>query len=201
VARITCSIGIPQDHRLRIYGNKGMISADTYRHDRCAVYFERYSQLSLNARKAMSVRTNTLLHRLFGVGGRKLPLLRLASPCGDDMTAPKANWRSPWGLLRALKRRELGQQDKVLGVAELADAILNKREQFPAHDFTLHMTELTIAIQGSGTRSETATLQTTFKPLRAPVEAWSSGASFARSLKPTRLERLTEPVLLGMHRH
>jgi predicted dehydrogenase len=51
VARVTCSIGAPFDHRMRIIGNKGMLTADTYRHYRCPVYLEQFSKLSLNARK------------------------------------------------------------------------------------------------------------------------------------------------------
>ena len=69
VARVTCSIGVPYDHRMRIVGNEGMLTADTYRHYQCPVYLERFSQLLLNARKAISVRTNTFLQALFGVGG------------------------------------------------------------------------------------------------------------------------------------
>ena len=40
VARVTCSIGAPYDHRMRIIGNAGMLTADTYRHYRCPVYLE-----------------------------------------------------------------------------------------------------------------------------------------------------------------
>ena len=47
------SIGAPFDHRMRIIGNKGMLTADTYRHYRCPVYLERFSKLSLNARKSV----------------------------------------------------------------------------------------------------------------------------------------------------
>ena len=81
VARVTCSIGVPYDHRMRIVGNKGVLTADTYRHYQCPVYLERFNQLTLNARKAVSVRTNSLLQRIFGIGGRRLHCWFAAARC------------------------------------------------------------------------------------------------------------------------
>src|SRR5690606_32006237 len=65
VGRVTCSIAAPYDHRMRIIGNEGMLHADTYRHYECPVYLEPFTKLSLNARKARSVRTRTWLQRPF----------------------------------------------------------------------------------------------------------------------------------------
>ena len=67
---------------MRIIGNEGMLHADTYRHYRNPVRLERFDKLGLNARKAVSVRTNTLLQRPFGVGGRKLRLQRTPPRAG-----------------------------------------------------------------------------------------------------------------------
>jgi hypothetical protein len=153
VARVTCSIGVPYDHRMRIVGNEGVLTADTYRHYQCPVYLERFNQLTLNARKAVSVRTNSLLQRIFGIGGRRLKLLRSPPPgAGGVDTLPKVRWWSPGDQIKAFRRRELGQQDKTIGIAELADALRTGRPSFPSHAFTLHLTELTIAIQGAGTK-------------------------------------------------
>ena len=68
-ARVTCSISAPWDHRMRIIGDQGMLWADTYRHYRCPVYLERFTKLSMNARKSYSVRTNSFLQWIFRVGG------------------------------------------------------------------------------------------------------------------------------------
>src|ERR1700722_7008021 len=165
VARVTCSVGVPFDHRMRIVGNQGMLTVDTYRHYQCPVYLERFSQLSLNARKAMSVRTNTLLQSLFGVGGKTIRLLRIPPPGAGRDTLPGTRWWSPGDVLRAARRRELGQQDKTVGIAELADAIQTDRPSFPPPDFTLHLTELTLAIQGAGVSSAAVPLKTTFSPI------------------------------------
>src|SRR5690606_10642693 len=85
VGRVTCSIAAPYDHRMRIIGNEGMLHADTYRHYECPVYLEPFTKLSLNARKARSVRTRTWLQRPFGVGGRRVPLVT-TSPVGGAAT-------------------------------------------------------------------------------------------------------------------
>lgn len=201
VARVTCSIGVPYDHRMRIVGNKGMLTADTYRHYQCPVHLEEFTQLSLNARKARSVRTNTLLQWLLGIGGRRLKLLRLPSPGTTHDNLPRLKWWSPSALIRHLKRSELGQQDKVLGIAELCDAIASGRPSFPPHAFTLHLTELTIAIQAAGTRAGTVMLETTFEPLEPRAETLRSPVNYAVAGRPSALTRAIDRRLVKMHQH
>jgi predicted dehydrogenase len=67
-ARLTCSIVAPYDQRMRVIGDEGEIWTDTYRHYPNPVFLERFSQLSLNARKARWVRGSTALQWIFGVG-------------------------------------------------------------------------------------------------------------------------------------
>jgi predicted dehydrogenase len=202
VARVTCSIGVPYDHRMRIVGNTGMLTADTYRHYQCPVYLERFSQLTLNARKSYTVRRNSFLHWIFGIGGRRLPLLRLPPPgAGGRDTLPKIDWLSPGDWLRAFKCKELGQQDKTIGIAELADAIGSGRPSFPPHDFTLHLTELTLAIQGAGLKSETVSLTTSFAPVAPRPEAEQSPIDYGKAGAPNLLQRRIDAFLISMHRH
>jgi predicted dehydrogenase len=201
VARVTCSIGVPFDHRMRIVGNQGMLTVDTYRHYQCPVYLERFNQLSLNARKAMSVRTNTLLQSLFGVGGKTIRLLRIPPPGAGRDTLPGTRWWSPGDVLRAARRRELGQQDKTVGIAELADAIQTDRPSFPPPDFTLHLTELTLAIQGAGVSSAAVPLKTTFRPISPRPETLQSRENYAKANAPGPLSRMADRWLLGMHQH
>ena len=89
-----------------------MISVNTYRHYQCPINLVTYSQLSLNARKAMSVRRNSFLQWLFGAGGRELDHCTVPAGAHGRDRLPKANWLNPKDTLRALRRRELGQQDK-----------------------------------------------------------------------------------------
>ena len=202
VARVTCSIGVPYDHRMRIVGNTGMLTADTYRHYQCPVYLERFSQLTLNARKARAVRTNSLLQWLIGIGGRRLKLVRNAPPgaAGHD-ALPRVRWWSPADLLRTLKRSQLGQQDKTVGIAELNDALANNRSSFPPHDFTLHLTELTIAIQGAGVSGATILLETDFAPLTPRPETLAAGPDYRASGKPPWWLRIIDAQLVRLHRH
>lgn len=201
VARVTCSIGVPYDHRMRIIGNIGMLTADTYRHYQCPVHLERFSQLTLNARKSRTVRTNSLVQWLFGVGGRRLQLLRNPPPgAGGRDTLPKVKWWSPVSVLHHLKRSELGQQDKTIGIAELADAITSNRPSFPPHDFTLHLTELTIAIQNSGIDSKTIKLETSFSPVSPRPETLASTINYANLTQSSKLTRMIDEFLVRMHR-
>ncbi|SEA64536.1 Gfo/Idh/MocA family protein [Rubrimonas cliftonensis] len=201
VGRVTCSIAAPLDHSARIVGDKGMLRADTYRHYRCPVYLERFSKLSLNARKAQSVRRSPLLQALFGVGGRRLKLARNPPP-GESVDPGDGlgPWWSPRAALTRLRRRELGQQDKCVGVAELAAALRAGRPWFPAPDFTLHLTELTIAIQGARADGAPRVLTTRFEP-PAPTPATLSGAPDYGAGRPGLAARLSEKLLDRLHRH
>jgi predicted dehydrogenase len=200
VARVTCSIVAPYDHQIRIIGDKGMLTADTYRHYRCPVYLERFTQLSLNARKAVSVRHSRFLQWLFGVGGKRVPLVRNPLPGSHGARVYKSREpRSLRGLITRLKQRELGLQDKCLGIAELADAIASKRAFFPPPDFTLHLTELTVAIQGALTRAGTHILQTTFAPIAPERATLENAINYNNARGRSVFEALVDRVLVRMH--
>jgi predicted dehydrogenase len=202
VARVTCSIGVPYDHRMRIVGNQGMLTADTYRHYQCPVYLERFSQLTLNARKARAVRNNSLLQWLIGIGGKRLKLVRNLPPgAGARDTLPRLRWWSPGDIVKTLKRNQLGQQDKTVGIAELNNALAQNRPSFPPHDFTLHLTELTIAIQGAGATGGTIRLETQFAPLTPRPETVAAGPDYSTSGKPSWWLRAIDARLVRMHRH
>jgi hypothetical protein len=175
---------------------------DTYRHYQCPVEFERFSQLTLNARKARAVRTNSLLQWLFGIGGKPLKILRNPPPgAGGRDTLPRVRWWSPGDVIRAFKRSQLGQQDKTIGIAELADAIATNRPSFPPHDFSLHLTELTIAIQGAGMSSGAVKMQTSFKPVEPRAETLASPLDYSKAQQPGWLVRRIDARLVRMHKH
>jgi len=192
VGRVTCSIGAPYDQRMRIIGNKGMLTADTYNHYQCPVYLDPYSKLSLKARLSISVRTNTILQRLLGVGGRRLKLVHNVPPGADriiDTNGPRWSLKA-W--LDRLYNREVGQQDKCLGIAELADAIRTGRQPFPAHDFIYHITELTLAIQGAGTKSQTHVLKSSFKPVALPDQTRQHAPDYLEATQARYIDRIIE---------
>jgi predicted dehydrogenase len=197
VGRVTCSIAAPYDHRMRIIGNRGMVHADTYRHYACPVYLELFGKLTLNARKARMVRMSTSLQWLFGVGGRRLPLLREPPPGGGMSIDLGGTRKGPKSWLSRLKRSQLGQQDKAIGIAELAAAIAVSRPHFPPHAFTLHLTELTLAIQAAGPDGTRHAMTTRFDPLSPPV----AGPDYRSNARHGLAERLSARLLDRMHRH
>jgi predicted dehydrogenase len=200
VGRVTCSIAAPYDHRMRIIGNRGMVHADTYRHYECPVYLEPFTKLSMNARKARSVRTRSWLQWPFGVGGRKLPLVRVPPPGADRIAPTEGRWWHPKDMLRRWKRAELGQQDKMIGIAELADAVAAGHTPFPSPDFTLHLTELTLAIQGAGRDGACHLMTTRFDPLALPARTRAAGPDYLRYARPGFLARRADEFLDRMHR-
>lgn len=164
VGRLTCSIAVPTDHRMRIFGDKGQVTADTYRDYDCPVYAEGYTERSMKARNMYSVRQSPVLQRLFGVEGRRVPLAPAVHPGASKASFDDGPALSPKTMLKRLRRAQYGQQDKVAGLAELAAAIAEDRPHFPTPEFTVHLTEVTLAIQAAGTDSTTYRCQTSFDP-------------------------------------
>lgn len=196
VGRVTCSIAAPYDHRMRIIGAKGMVHADTYRHYECPVYLEPFTKLSMNARKARAVRTKSWLQWPFGVGGKRVPLVRY----GDAARPQPTSWH-PKALIQQLKRRQLGQQDKTIGIAELGRAVAEGRPQFPGHDFTLHLTELTLAIQAAGADGARKQLSTRFDAAQVQTHLRDTGPDYKLYAKHGWLARKAEALLDRMHKH
>ncbi|MEX2517997.1 MAG: Gfo/Idh/MocA family oxidoreductase [Paracoccaceae bacterium] len=201
VGRVTCSIAAPYDHRMRIIGKAGMVHADTYRHYECPVYLEPFTKLNMNARKARSVRTRSWLGWPFGIGGRRLPLVRTPPPGTDRIVATGGRRWHPKDALQRWKRRELGQQDKMIGIAELADAVASGRSPFPSPDFTMHLTELTLAIQAAGPDGACRRLETSFDPVALPPRTVIAAPDYNTYAKPSWLARQADNLLDRMHRH
>lgn len=160
-ARVTCSWVAPRDHRIRIVGERGEICVDNVFHDQAAVHLERFSRVSLSARKAYTLRTQPLLGRIFGIGGRRTRLVRRWK--SHAVEAERGVGRSmKHRIVSWLRRREVYAQDKLLGIGEMARALAEDRPQPLPADFHLHLNELTLAIQRSGPRGATLTPTTRF---------------------------------------
>jgi predicted dehydrogenase len=196
VGRITCSIAAPTDHRMRIIGNTGVISADTYRDYTCPVKIETFTNLALKARNLYAVRNSTFLQSIFGVGGRRVPLVVSPAPGSDKVWRADGSLLSPKTWLKRLRTAQRGVQDKSIGLAELADAIANGRPHFPSVEFTLHLTELTLAIQGAGPDGGAVALKTRFAPLEMPAQTRDNDVKYNEFSKPALVPRLLEKLLL-----
>ena len=184
VGRITCSIAAPTDHRMRIFGNKGLLEADSYRDYRSPVRLEPFSDVPLKARNLRIVRDSTLLQWFTGVGGAKVPLVDTAPPGGTEPVRPRGNFFTRW------KAAQRGQQDKAIGLAELADAIETDRPHFPDAAFHLHVTEVTLAVQAAGPDGSSKVMQTTFDRPSLPERSRKAAPDYSK-IKPVALaERL-----------
>ena len=192
-ARITCTWVAPRDHRLRIIGEKGEICADNAFHDQAPVHLERFSKVSLSARKAYTVRTQPLIGRIFGIGGRRLPLVRRWK--SHAVEAERGVGRSlKHKVVSWLRRREIYAQDKLLGIAEMVRAIREGRPQPMSPDFLIHLNELTLLIQRSGPAGITTKPTTTFKPIEPLPDVVDSPRDYRTSYRP----RISERVLVGI---
>lgn len=189
-ARITCSVVAPRDHRMRVIGTEGEVSSDSYRHYQSPVHLERYSKGSLSARKFQTLRRNPLLGRLFGVGGRRLPLVRhwkSAAVESDQQIRSSLRQR----MTEWLRRREVYAQDKFLGIAEMAREIQSGLPAYLSPDFILHINELTLMIHAAGPGGIAQSPKTSF----APIGPIPGGQSIGRSYSKDGRLRLLEKIL------
>jgi predicted dehydrogenase len=198
-ARITCSWVAPRDHRIRIIGKEGEIVADNVFHDQSPVFAERFSRVSLTARKAYTLRTQPFIGRVFGIGGQRLRLLRRWK--SHAVEAERGVGRSPkHKLVSWLRRREVYAQDKLLGIAEMVLAMEQGRPQPTPPDFLLHLNELTLLIQQSGPEGLAVKPATTFEPFPPPGGMVGDVQNYLASYRPRIAERLLAGIVGLLHR-
>jgi predicted dehydrogenase len=158
VARLTCSIIAPPDHRMRLFGRNAELWSDSYRDYQAPVFCNTFTPRAMSLRRLRVVRNSSFLQWLFAIGGRRLPLVRHARSRKRPRLSSAANFR----------KRQEGEQDKVLGIALVAEAIREGRPSPIPTDFVLHVTELTLAIQSAGTQAATHRMETRFVPFDPP---------------------------------
>lgn len=188
-ARITCSVVAPRDHRMRVIGHEGEVTGDSYRHYQSPVFLERYSKASLSARKFQTLRINPWLGRLFGIGGRKIPLVRSwqSSAVERDQQMKSSTKQR---ILEWVRRREVYAQDKFAGIAEMARELREHRPQYLTPDFVMHVNELTLLTQGAGTSGIATTPSTTFVPLGPIPGTEAEVRNYRETARKGLLERL-----------
>lgn len=198
-ARLTCSWVAPRDHRFRVIGEAGEISVDNVFHDQSPVRLERFSRVSLAARKVYTVRSQPLIGRIFGIGGRRLRLVRRWK--SHAVEAEKGVGRSlKHRFVSWLRRREIHALDKLQGVAEMTRAISEGREQPLSPDFLLHLNELTLLIAGCGPEGVTATPITSFAPIDPLPDLATGPHQYALTYKPRFFESALTGVVEALHR-
>lgn len=197
-ARITCSWVAPRDHQFRIIGEKGEIHVDNIFHDQSPVNIERFSRVSLTARKSYTIRTTPLLGRLFNLGGQRIKLLRQWKSFGVE--CEKGVGRSlKHRLVSWFRRREVYAQDKMLGIAEMVRAIVLGKPQPLSVEFLMHLNELTLLIHGAGPAGVAVTPKTSFKPLDLHV-LQSSSQNYLLEYRVRLIERIMSGFITALHK-
>jgi hypothetical protein len=140
---------------------------------------------------------------VFGVGGARQPFAADgASELRTRLRELRAGRRSLSGaLLKTVSRRQLVAMDFFRGVAEMADALAERRRcRLPA-DFVLHVNELTLAIQNAGAASAPYHPTTSFEPLEPGPRPSGSERRRGASPAPGGAPSLVERLIARLHRH
>ena len=141
VARLTCSIYADHNHVLSIFGDDGKLSIDDCWYYDAPVHFEPFSSLSPRLKKI------PLLSRLRGVHPRKVPL------------APGPGVRNQY-------RTRGHRMDFCRGIAEMADAVKERRDSRLAADFSLHINEVVLKIQSPLDGCATQHIESRVEPMQ-----------------------------------
>jgi predicted dehydrogenase len=146
VARVTCSIFGSHDHRLRIFGDRGILSVDDCWDYGSPVRIHKRTMMGIKAEKYPRAA------EILGLGPRRVPMIR----------KPSFAFRTRGGTNR---------MDFARGVAEMAAAIREKRASRMGARFGLHVNEIVLAIQNPRQMGSPRRLATTFAPIEPTVWA------------------------------
>jgi predicted dehydrogenase len=137
-ARLTCSIIAPHDHTLRVFGDEGILTVEECWDYGSPVYIKRRTKLAMWAEKYK------LLSALPGIAARKYPLVK------------KSNFKHRYKATHAM--------DFARGVADVADAVRQKRPGRLSARFSLHVNEIVLAMQYPERMGHHRVLTSTFDP-------------------------------------
>jgi predicted dehydrogenase len=198
-ARVTCSWVAPRDHSYRIIGEEGQISADNAFHDQSPIFLERFSGVGLSARKSNTLRTQPLLGRYFGIGGRRIRLVRRWR--SHAVEEERGVGRSPkHKLVSWLRSRESYAKDKLLGVGEMVRAMEEGRPQPMSPDFMLHLNELTFLIQEAGPSGIAMKPTTTFESFDWVPDTIEEPGDYLAGYRPRFTEKILGRLVHAMNR-
>ena len=157
IARVTCSLVAQSDHSLQLFGETGILTVD-----HCWNYGSPvWIRPRLWNRDLLKSRTGRFATRAWRKLCRHLPVFRkiekLQNPKGRPFPLVRPRPDFPWdkGLIMDFSR----------GVQELADSIDEKRPCRLSTRFSLHITELALAMNNARTTSQPYHMTSTFDPL------------------------------------
>ncbi len=149
VARLTNSIMAEHDHELKIYGEKGILAIDECWNYGNPVRLRYYDKRSMRGEKYPLVRKSALLRRLYGLRWKDLPFVKTPDR--------RTGWNG--------RRPPLFFMDFARGVNELAQSIEEGRSCRLSPELSLHVNELSLAIQNAGESGSSYRLKTTCGPV------------------------------------
>lgn len=144
VARLTCSIIAPRDHCLKIIGDNGILYTDEVWNYYSPVYIQKLIRFQ-----------NKLLNRIFNRIFNNPAIIRQKLLKSN---LPKSPAKGP-------------QMDFCRGVAEMAASIRENRPNRLSAQFSLHVTEIMLAIHNARELGSTYQMTTTFESIE-PV-SWA----------------------------
>lgn len=148
VARLTCSIFAPNDRRLRVIGDEGVLEVEDCWDYGSAVTLTKRTPLRIRAEKHPNAA------RILGLGPRAYPLVR------------KPGFRS--------RTRGSNPMDFARGVAELAESVRTGRPCRLSPRYALHVNEVVLAMASPDVMGSPRQITSTFEPL-APMP-WAESA-------------------------
>jgi len=146
VARLTCSILGEHNHDMKIYGEKGILAIDECWNYGDPVRLHYYNKRAMNGEKYPFVRNSKLLKKLYNINWEKLPFVK------------EPDQRTKWQN----RRPAMFFMDYARGIKELADSLDENRPCRLSPELSLHVNELTLAIQNAGENGLTYKVETTF---------------------------------------
>jgi predicted dehydrogenase len=148
MARLTCSIVAPRNHSLRLMGDGGFLATDNGWDYSSPIYFKHYNHPTRGVKSK--------LMRLLFKSKRLRALLR--HPELRYPLARKCDFHLRYGV-------GSHQMDFARGIAELADAITNKRPCRLSARHALHVDEIVLTMQYPERMGCPRTLRTSFEPV------------------------------------
>lgn len=154
VARLTCSIVAPHDHSLRLIGDEGVITVEEAWNFGGPVRIEprewNRDRLRTPAQR-LRFKAWRKLRRIFPPLGSLQKVIRLPAP-KLPLVRPVPDFEWSMGLRMDFSR----------GIQELADAVRENRPSRLSTHFSLHLTELALAIQNARAHKQPYEMTTAF---------------------------------------
>lgn len=157
VARITCSLVAPSDHSLQLFGETGILTVDDCWDYGSPIWIRPRAW----NRDLLKSRTAWFLTRAWRKLCRHFPIFRKLeiprNPKGKNFPLVRPRPAFPWdkGLIMDFSR----------GVQEMADSIDEKRPCRLSTRFSLHITELALAMHDARNTTQPYHMTTTFDPI------------------------------------